>query len=120
MTRPSTTGSSRRATRKLLLYAELGRWFQPGLRGLAEDEIRFLEGRGYGRWLERGRLTAEMAVALLDDALLSLEAIAEDRVEHPTVVRGRMIVILQGMTASSHRGDEEALGLLDALVRLDE
>jgi hypothetical protein len=120
LAQPSTTAPKRRATRKPLLYAELRRWYQPGLRGLAADEIRYLELLGYGRWLQRGRLTAEMVVVLIDDALLYLEEIAEDQISHPAAERRRMILVLLAMTATSHREDEDALRLLDALVRLDE
>jgi len=87
--------------------------------GFEPDEIEYLALLGYGRWLERGRLTAEMVVALIDDALVYLAAIAEDRARHPAVERRHMIIVLSAMTATSHRDDENALRLLDALVRLD-
>jgi hypothetical protein len=119
MAQPLSRSSKRRATRKPLLYPELRRWFQPSLTGLARDEIAFLELLGYERWLERGRVTAEMAVALIDDALLYVEAIAEDRLRHPADERKHMIIVLQAMTATSYRDDESALRLLDALVQLD-
>jgi hypothetical protein len=108
----------RRATRKPLLFAELNRWYQPSLSGLEQDEIRYLERRGYSRWLRRGRLTAEMVVALIEDALLELEAVAEDRVRDPAVERQEMIVILE-MTVRSHDDDADARRLLDDLLRLD-
>ena len=119
MRKPAATPPKRRVTRKPLLYAELRRWYLPSLNGLEQDEIQVLELRGYRRWLSRGRLTAEMVVVLIDDALLYLEAIAEDVVRHPAVERRQMILVLQAMTATSRHDDERALRLLDVLVGLD-
>jgi hypothetical protein len=59
-----------------------------------------------------------MVVALIDDALLELEAVAEDRLRDPAVERQEMIVIL-AMTVRSHDDDVDAHRLLDDLLRLD-
>jgi hypothetical protein len=119
MSQPSDSQSKRRAKRKRLLHAELCRWYQPGLRGLALDEARRLDELGYGRWLRLGRLTAEMVVALIDDALLELEAVAEDRVRDPAAERQEMASILE-MTVRSRGEHADALRLLADLLRLNK
>jgi hypothetical protein len=60
-----------------------------------------------------------MVVALIDDALLYLEAVAEDRVRDPAVERQEMASILE-ITVRSPGEDVDALRLLDDLLRLNK
>src|SRR5436190_9659552 len=116
--RPPTPRKRRRA-RKPLLYAEMRRWSEPALAGLSTDEGAHLRQLGYGRWLEKNKLTAPMIVALIDRNLLFLEAFAEERPRHPADERARMIDLLNMMVATRHHDDEDAKQYLETLRRLD-
>jgi hypothetical protein len=95
------------------------RWLKPALTGLSTDEVDHLTDLGYGRWLEKKKLTAPMIVALIEHSLLFLEAFAEERARHPADERARMIDLLNMMVATSHSDDEDAKQYLKALRRLD-
>jgi hypothetical protein len=97
----------------------LERWYQPGLVGLDWEERMQLESAGHERWLKRGRLTAEMTVALLDHTLLAWEAMAEKRPRHPADERSRIVWRLRGQMAAQANVDEEQRECLLALERLE-
>jgi hypothetical protein len=110
---------TRRATRKPLLYDLLERWYQPDLLGLDWEERMQLESEGHERWLKRGRLTAEMTVALLDHTLISWEAMGEERPRHPADERSRIVWRLRGQMAAQANVDREHRECLLALERLE-
>ena len=100
-------------------YDLLERWYQPGLPASTREERMQLESEGHERWLKRGRLTAEMTVALLDHTLLSWEAMGEERPRHPADERSRIVWRLRGQMAAQANVDPEHRECLLALERLD-
>jgi hypothetical protein len=104
----------RRARRKETIDALLEAWESAGLDPFEADYLTHL---GYGRWVARGRTTAEMLVELL---LLTMDAYdddAADPVADRATERWRMIEILQWRRVQGHSEAEQSL--LDELTSLD-
>jgi hypothetical protein len=121
---PTPQQRTSRATRKSVLYGYLRRWYEPGL-GLDPFEWLELERQGFGRWLVRDRLTADMVVALILYTLDVLDGDAEDRLIHPAQEREQMMELLR-MRVHSPTGDQpaelrdEERRCLAALEKLDK
>jgi transposase len=106
----------RRASRKPELYLWLWRWYEPAW-GPDPDERAFLRRLGYGRWVDRDRLTAEMTAALLIRKLGELESDATDIASNRADELSRMTQALmrrrvRGLTDNERR-------CLDDLQRLE-
>jgi hypothetical protein len=111
---PPPSPRARRARRKETIDDLIEGWTTLGLDYFEE---RYLEEKGYGRWIARRRLTAEMLVELLLLTLEEYEDAAADPVADRATERWRMIEVLrrrrvQGLT-------DDAAGLLHDLEQLD-
>ena len=104
---------ARRARRKETIDELIQGWTH----GLDYIERRYLDDMGYGRWIARGRVTAEMLVELLLLTLEEYEDVAADPVADRATERWRMIEILQRRRAQGLT--EEDAALLHDLEQLD-
>jgi hypothetical protein len=104
---------ARRARRKDAIDELIEGWRH----GLDYMERRYLDDMGYGRWIARGRVTAEMLVELLLLTLDEYEDAAADPVADRATERWRMIEILRRRRAQGLTEEEAAL--LRNLEQLD-
>lgn len=110
------TPRPRRATRKPELYLLLGRWYDPTW-GPDPEERAFLRRLGYGRWVDRDKLTAEMTAALLMRKLGELEADATDIASNRADELSRMTQALMRRRVRGLTDDERCC--LEELQRLE-
>jgi hypothetical protein len=109
--------SRRRATRKPLVYALLRRWNEPALAGIDYFEYEHLKSLGYGRWLRRGRLTAEMIADLLFHELDCRRYFAANIALGGSEERDRIAVIIRGRGDAITDEERACLETIESLQR---
>jgi hypothetical protein len=110
----SPSANNRRAARRPQIYALLRRWHE--FRLLRQE--RFLLLPHHERWLEKGRVTAEMAAELLVARVAELARDAGDPLGDPSSERERMIQILKRRVSLPPPLSAQERDLLDALEDL--